>query len=216
MSDQLTRKQALDRIKSDGVEPVLRAAGFARSGTLSWTRQTPELQHIIMLLGRRGLYDVQWGIASPEVVPIMWGREYRAGDVGDSIVSGTPGTIRHPPACQSFRLDDANDGSAVEQIATNIALDLEAVQARLADFGTRRELRAYLLQTRDQKDRRDFVIPAALPLKLMTAASLACVDHDPEASALATEAEAAMSRFRDELSLARLARLRCAVAKIAS
>ncbi len=193
------------------MERVLLAAGFARSAALSWTRPTAELRHIIAILGRRGLYDVQWGVASPEVVPILWGRPYRAGDVGDSVMSGTPGTIRHPAACQSFRLGDANDATVVGEVSTRIARDMEVVQKRLTDFGTRRELRTYLMLNRERKDRRDFVIPAAFPLKLLTAAALACVDHDPSTATLVAETESAMSRFTDELSLARLARLRSAL-----
>lgn len=135
------------------------------------------------------------------------GHEAPYGDVGFAIVSGTPGTIRHPAPGQSFELDDDNDAERVEAIAVALAQELRVVEQRLRAFRTRREVRDYLMVNRDRKDRRDFVIPANLELKLFTAASLAVIDGDPAACDLVVETEAEMASRRDRLSVARLARI---------
>lgn len=79
---------------------------------------------------------------------------------------------------------------------------------RLEAFPNRRAVREYLLRNRDPIDQRDFVIPANLPLKLLTAATLAVLDEDADVCALLPEVEAAMLRYSDEMSSRRLARLR--------
>jgi hypothetical protein len=214
VSNALTHKVALGRIVCAGVEPVLLPAGFRKVGSLSWVRVEAELHHVIVLLGRRGMYDVQWSVVCPEAAAILWGRESILGDVGEAVMSGTPSTIRHPAAGQYFRLEDANDASSIEQIASSLLRDMRVVEERLRVFTTRRELRTCLVLNRDEKDRRDFVIPANLPLNLFIAASLAFLDADPAACDLVVEAEKAMSRYHDELSLARLSRLRSAAANL--
>lgn len=74
-------------------------------------------------------------------------------------------------------------------------------------FKTRREVWTYLLENRDPTDRRDFVVPADLPLKLLTAAAFAAVDGDRMACDLLPEAEQAMAKFRDSLTVRRIRRL---------
>ncbi|HXH80274.1 hypothetical protein [Nocardioides sp.] len=206
----LSRAAALRKIEADGIESVLLPAGFERTSNRSWCRRTPELQHVIALLSRRGRFDVQWGVVSPEAVPVLWGTDFRDGDVGAALMSGTPGTIHHPPECQSFRLDAATSADDAEQVASGVAADLGRVEARLRAFSSRKEVRSYLLLNRDPTDRRDFVIPANLPLKLFSAATLAVIDSDPAAAELISEAEDAMAPFKDDLSVARLQRLRAA------
>lgn len=204
----LSRTTALRKI-TEGIDALLSPAGFEPHGRSSWVRCTAELQHVIALLARRGTYDVQWGVVSPEAVPYLWGTPPELGDVGGAVMSGTPGTIHHPPARQSFRLDaEGASVDAVDLIAGGLSSDLERVQRRILAFSTRKELRDYLMLNRDAKDRRDFILPANLPLKLFVAAVLALVDEDPAALGLAQEAERAMGRFTDELSVARLQRLR--------
>jgi hypothetical protein len=204
----LSRTAALRKIVTEGIEAVLAPAGFDPAGKLAWVRQTPELQHVIALLSRRGVYDVQWGIVSPGAAPVLWGAEAAGGDVGAAIVSGTPGTIHHPPACQSFRLDTTVSADEVERLASGVATDLRRVEERLRAFSTRNEVRSYLLLNREPKDRRDFVIPANLPLKLFTAATLAVLDRAADAAELVAEAEQAMAPYKDDLSVNRLRRLR--------
>lgn len=209
MTEQLIRRaDALRQITAEGIEGVLTPAGFDRQGKLSWVRQAAELHHVIAVLARRGMYDIQWGIVSPETVPYLWGTAARLGDVGQAIVSGTPGSIHHPPACQSFRLAPTVSEATVRTIVTGVATDLSRVERRLREFSTRLDVRRYLLLNRDPKDRRDFVVPANLPLKLFTAASLALVDADPAACDLVADAERHMAKFRDELTIVRLQRLR--------
>ncbi|MDR6623610.1 hypothetical protein [Sinomonas atrocyanea] len=207
-SPELRRVEALRRIVDNGIESVLLGADFKACGKLSWIRQAGELQHVFALLGRRGTYDVQWGIVSPEAVPFLWGRPIKQGEVGDAIMSGTPGSIYHPPACQSFRLEASVPLDLVSRISANLEVDTRRVEQRLSAFSTRRDLRAYLMANRDLKDRRDFIIPGNLPLKLFTATTLAIIDGDRVACDLLGETEQAMSRYKDEISVGRLNRLR--------
>lgn len=209
MTDQaLSRNVALRKIIAEGIEAALVPAGFESTGKLAWLRRTPELQHVIALLSRRGMYDLQWGVVSPEAAPFLWGEPAREGDVGAAVMSGTPGSIHHPAPCQSFRLDAMVPADDVERIVTGLSSDLRPVEKRLRVFSTRRDVRSYLLLNRDPKDRRDFVIPANLPLKLYTAATLAVIDGDPEACGLIADAEQSMAPYKGEVSIARLRRLR--------
>jgi hypothetical protein len=88
------------------------------------------------------------------------------------------------------------------------------VSEHLERFQTRRDVRNHLLVNRDPIDRRDFVIPANLPLKLLTAAVLAAIDEDPEACDLASEAALLMAPYRHPVSLERVERLQAAVARL--
>lgn len=214
MTELLSRPRALSRIISVGIESVLADANFDRANKLTWVRNGPELNHVVALLVRRESYDLQWGIVSPEAVWFFWGRRPTSSDVGEAIVTGTPGTIRHPPSCQSFQLMAETSATHVEEIASCLKRDVEVVEAHLRRFQTRRELRSHLMQNRDAKDHRDFVIPMHLPLKLFTAAVLAVLDHDPEAINLAHDAETALSRHHGELTKERLRRLEAAILKV--
>lgn len=212
MTEQTVRRaEALRRIVVDGIEAALLPAGFEAVGKLTWTRAAAELQHVIALLARRGMYDVQWGVVSPEAVPFLWGKPAEGGDVGEAVMSGTPSSIHHPPAGQSFRLDASVPAGAIPEISAALVEDLGRVERRLRAFSTRRELRAYLMDNRDPKDRRDFIIPANLPLKLFTATTLAVIDGDRVAHGLLADTEQAMARYKDEISVARLGRLKDAV-----
>ncbi|MDP9886080.1 hypothetical protein J2W21_003605 [Sinomonas atrocyanea] len=209
LSDQELRgAEALRRIVADGIEAILRPAGFEPCAKLAWIRGAGELQHVVALLVRRGMYDVQWGVVSPEAVPFLWGRPAQRGDVGDAVLSGTPGTVHHPPAAQSFRLEPTVRLGAVSKISAGLSVDMGRVEQRLSGFSSRRELRTYLMANRDAKDRRDFVIPANLPLKLFVATALAIIDGDQMACGLLAETEHAMAPYKDEISTGRLERLR--------
>jgi YD repeat-containing protein len=209
MTDRgLSRNAALRKVVAEGIEAVLLPAGFELARPLAWIRQTRELQHGVALLSRRGVYDIQWGIVSPGSAEVFWGAPADDGDIGASIVSGTPGTIHHPPDCQSFRLDAHVSADDAQRLASGVATDLHRVERRLRAFSTRHDVRSYLLLNREPKDRRDFVIPANLPLKLFTAATLAVLDRDAGAAALVAEAEQAMAPYKDELSVGRMRRLR--------
>jgi hypothetical protein len=92
----LNRREALHTILERGVQRVLAPAGFERAEKMSWVRRESQLSHVVSLLARRGMYDVQWGVVSVEIVPILWGSEGVGRDVGLAAMSGTPGSIRHP------------------------------------------------------------------------------------------------------------------------
>lgn len=206
--ETLRRAAALRRIVDEGIQAVLLPEGFDAVGPSAWVRRTSEVHHVIALLSRRETFDVQWGVVSPECVAYLWDVPFVLGDVGQSVMSGTPGTIHHPPACQSFRLDAVVPNRTVQETAQLLAVDVARVAERLRAFDTRRALREYLLLNRDAKDRRDFVIPANLPLKLFTAASLALIDEDPVARKLVADADEALTPYSDALTVARRGRLR--------
>jgi hypothetical protein len=156
------------------------------------------------------MYDIQWGVVSPEAVPIMWGRDAIPGDVGDAVMSGTPRSIRGLTATKAFRLAELTDEHSITELVTELTADMHAVEHRLREFQTRRDLREYLLQNRDRKDHRDFVIPMNLPLKLIVAAILAVIDCDPELDNLISETEVAMIPYQGGISAQRMQRLRAA------
>ncbi len=193
----------LKKVLSLGIEAVLIPAGFEHVGRRQWRRSTEQLEHVIEVLQRRGTYDVQWGVVSPELVWFLWGTEPR-GDVGDAALTGWPSGIKHPSNAQSFRLDGDSDPDA---IAVGLAEDMQVVEAWLRPFQTRADLRGYLLVNRDQNDPRGFVFPKSLSLKLYVAAALAVVDRAPDARDLVTEAEVQSTDFQDPLNRARSDRL---------
>jgi hypothetical protein len=211
-SQPLSRNAALRRILSDGIDAVLLPAGFQPRGRRAWLRQTPELQHLIGLSSRYHTFHVQWGVLSPEVVPFLWGAQGKDGDVAWSAMTGWPSGIHHPAACPSFRLDEPVPGEEVQRITAALSEDLRRVEEFLGAFSTRRDLRAYLLANRDPTDSRGFIVPAALPLKLFTAAALAVIDRDPAACGLIGDTEQAMAPFKDNITRARLSRLRAGAA----
>jgi hypothetical protein len=213
-SESLSRNMALRRILSDGIDAVLAPAGFEPRGRRAWLRQTSELQHVIGLESRYGTFRVQWGVVSPEAVPYLWGTPAKEGDVAWSAMTGSPSDINHPAACQSFHLEDPMSAEEVQRITAGLSADLRRVEEYLRAFTTRRELRDYLLANRDPKDHRGFVVPMNLPLKLFTAAVLAVIDRDAEASGLIAEAEQAMAPYKDDLTRAQLDRLKAGVADL--
>lgn len=198
---------ALHRVVDRGINDVLLPAGFDPVSKLSWCRSTGELRHVVELLSRRGTYVAQWGVVSPEATWFLWGRDGGM-DVGDAVMSGTAGSIRHPARAQSFRLDGTVD---TDVLAADVAADMVTIDRWLRRFETRADLRTYLMENRDRKDRREFVIPANLPLKLYTAAVLAVIDGAEDADDLVTDAAGELERFDDELSAGRLSRLKHAV-----
>jgi hypothetical protein len=182
---------------------------------MNWVRRESELSHVINLSAPRGNYFVQWGVLAAGSAPIVWGRGDYDGDVGDALMSGTPSTIRHPAACAGFSLKDVNDAEDIDRTATALAVDMQRVEERLRSFRTRRELRMYLMANKERTDRRDFVVPSSLGLKLFFAATLAVLDRDSEANVLAAAALREMSSD-GELGRGRRSRLQAAAETIRS
>lgn len=207
--EALPAQAALRRIVSEGIDPVLTSVGFSASRRrLTWVRSSDEVHHVIFVLRKRQFYDVQWGITVAGASEVLWGVPSDISDVGQAVMSGTPGSIRHPAPGQSWILESAIDQAALSKIVEAVRDDMQIVADRLVDFKTRRDVRKYLLQNREPIDDRDFVIPANLPLKLLTAATLALIDGDDEVCDLLPEVETQMAPFRDKLSHDRVARLR--------
>jgi hypothetical protein len=142
----------------------------------------------------------------------MWGLPYVPFDVGLAIVGGTPSTIQHPARAQSF--DAATLAADSASIVAGVREDLAVVADWMPPFTTRARIRSYLLENRDRTDRRAFVIPAKLPLKLFTAAALAVADGDPAACDLLRQAEVELAPFKGAVTSARIARLRLMAADL--
>jgi hypothetical protein len=208
--DPAAKKRAIAAVVSEGVEPVLVPAGFGRLGRRrTWVRWTPELSHVISLEGRDGSLVAQWGVCCDEAVGVLWGAEAEAPDVRWAVLSGTPAGIRHPSPGSWIVL------SAVpsDDLLASVREAMGATEAYLGPFQTRRDIREYLLAERETKDRRGFVVPANLPLKLLVAATLAILDADPSAPNLTADAENSLSAFHDPLTAGRVSRLRALAAE---
>ncbi|MCE9621222.1 MAG: hypothetical protein K8R99_02635 [Actinomycetia bacterium] len=176
----------------------------------TWVREIGGLCQMIAVWKRSDSFTVQWGIVCPELVDVMWAVPYKPFDVGQSIVTGTPSSIRHPAQAQSFSAVSLE--TEAERIAAGVREDVGVVTVWMEPLSTRRALREYLMENRDETDRRAFVIPAAFRLKLFTAAGLAIVDRDPVGCELLAEAEAVSAPINDEIRRGRFARLRAAAA----
>lgn len=209
-TETLSRSNALRRIIQGAVTPYLVPLGFVADGSRSWVRRTSELGHVIALTSRYHRFHVQWSVVSPEASPVLygsWSEGARTYDVAASVVTGTPSSLRHPASCPSFKLDPEVDTSVVDDVIENLPADILLCSDWLEPLQTRRDVWTYLLSNRDEKDRRGFIVPTNLPLKLFTAATLAALDNAPEAAGLEAEARAALADLTDEINTSQLQRL---------
>jgi hypothetical protein len=181
---------------------------------LTWVRYGAQVQHIIAVVKQRRFYNIQWGVACEEAATIVWDAIPDPTDVGYSVLGGTPGTIRHPAPGQYWTVTSDTSDDEVRALRDAVREDVAMVAERLRAFDSRRDVWTYLLENRDRKDPRDFLIPAHLPLKLLTAAALAAVDRDAVACTLLPEVETELSRYKDDLNHGRVARLRAATAEL--
>lgn len=209
----LSRRNALRRIMTGGFGSTLGPAGFVAETPSTWIRKTPELAHVVALVGPRRMRHVQWGLVCPEAVPYLHGTPASGRDVSEAIVTGFPSDIHWPAACPSFALPEEVPASDVDRIVESLSVDLRRVEQHLRPLTTRDQLRRYLLENSEPKDRR-FVIPSSWPLKIFTAAVLAVIDRDPQAHELAGAAETAMAPFAGGITDERLARLKAGLATI--
>lgn len=155
------QSNGLRQVLDAGFGTPLKPLGFAPSrDRQTWMRETGELCHLVGLWKRRESFTVQWGIVCPELVDVMWAFPYKPFDVGQSIVTGTPSSIRHPARRQLFRAAALETTEAVAEVAADIAEDMAVVAGWMEPLRTRQALRDYLLANRDATDRRAFVAPA--------------------------------------------------------
>lgn len=200
------RAAGLRHVLEFGFRASLSPLGFVPNrDSRTWVRIGEEVHHVVSLLKRRDSYDVQWGLVCPELVDVMWGVPHSSFDVGQAIVTGTPSTIRHPARAQSFNAASLDNAEA---LAAGVREDMAVVSSWMQPFTTRAAVREYLMANREPTDRRAFVVPAKLPLKLLTAAALAVADRDQHGCALLSEAEAALAPFKGDITRDRLARVR--------
>lgn len=190
-------------VRSAFAEP-LGSLGFVPNRSKRvWLRRASELEHVLELGRTHGRYQVQWGIVSPELVEIMWGIPHSEFTVSQSAVTGLGKTMDGRLAT----FDDAALLSDLDSVVEQVNAAVVAVEALTRPLATRRALRDFLLANRDPTDRRGFVVPAKLPLKLLTVAALAAVDGDAGTPALLAEAEVALRPLRGGITDERLERL---------
>jgi hypothetical protein len=188
---QLSRTDELAEILKKGITPVLEPAGFERVRQgLTWMRPRQGIFHLVNVSPRRGICDVFWGLVDPGSILPLYGVAARNDDFSLSVVQGTAATISHSARASWFDLEDP-DRPSVDDLSANLQHDMRIILPYLARFETRRDIRSYLLENRDEKDpRTEFIVPPSLGLKLLTAAALALADEDPAACDLIGEADA--------------------------
>lgn len=190
----------------DALAPALEGSGFHRVGRSScWTRKTPELTHLVAFETRSGTVRTHWGVSCAEVMADLW-PQVPSGAEHDPAYSVMTGWLDRVPGATASLVIEPSDAEGV----ASLARDLRRAAMWLARFERRHELVAYLLEVRDDKDRRGFVVPANLPLKLTCCAFLLAADGSGEAADLAAGALARMSPVtsRDQVSSHRRKRLK--------
>jgi hypothetical protein len=216
LSNTLSRNPELRTIIADGIEAALLPAGFAPTGRRwTWARPAKELTHLIGVLTKVASrsYTVQWSIGCPPAAAILWG-EGDARDISFNVMAGLPSGIVRGALGDGWTLSGSTTPNEALEIAAAAKADLRVVAARLYRLQTRRELWNYLLENREPVDRRDFLFPAMLPFKLVTAAALALAGYDREGCDLLPEVMNAWSKVRDRPTRERLARLEAAAKSV--
>lgn len=173
------------------ISQVLEADGFVRIRRSSaWMRQEAELRHLWKFETRSGRVRVQWGVLSEVALPKLWLNPPAdaAERVEYSAMAGWLANMPGEPRPLGARGVDAG-----------LAEQASAGTAWLCRFSRRADLVDYLLEVDDAKDRRGFIIPANLPLKLLTCAFLLDADDSPDAGALAERALEHLGQQRDPL-----------------
>lgn len=181
-----------ERIVKAHVAPPLAKCGFHRLGRSSvWVRDVSELRHLLRFEVRRATVSVQWGVLSEAVLPALWD-QLPPGATDDVAFSAMTGWLNGVPGTVCPVAVDL--GGADEPLLA-LSDDLATAGDWLAQFSVRLDLVHYLLAEDEPKDRRGFLIPTSLPLKLTTCAFLLDADRSREAGAVAARALSAMERW---------------------
>ena len=185
---------------------VLEPAGFvpARRRRV-WVRRAGEVEHVVEVTKRYGRYSVQRALVCPELVDVIYGTPYIPFDVAWSVVTGYPGSIRHPAKVAQF--SEAEVADEYDRIATGVQEDLRIVEAWMRQFATRAAIRKALLQPRGPDERKPWVLPGSSRLTLFHAAALAAADRDPSACQLIADTLRDLATFNGDITRGRRARL---------
>jgi hypothetical protein len=172
--------------------PSLEGAGFRRKGRSgTWLRQANTLVHIVNFEQRAERLLTQWGVLDPALIPMLWPEQPADASerVAYSFMTGwlerLPGTALQTPPLQG--------GPELQLIRE----DLRVAARWLSTFAQRRAACEYLLAEQKPTDRRGFIVPSMLPLKLTTCAFLSAVSGESSAAALAHKALTATEIFGD-------------------
>lgn len=197
------------------IGPPLADRGFSRAGRSSvWFRDATELRHLVKINVSRGKVMVQWGVLSEAVLFALWDKlpPNAADDVAYSAMTGWLRGVPGTTCPVAIDLPDASTQS--DGALQSVSNDLATAADWLTQFDRRHDLVRYLLAVEEPKDRRGFLVPANLPLKLATCAFLLDADKSPNAADTASRALAAQQGLRslDTLVQHRLRHLREIVA----
>lgn len=177
--------------------PALTAHGFQRvKRTKTWRRDESQLAHLFRFELRSGNIQVQWGVLSDAVIPDLW-LAPPADAVSKVDYAAMTGWLNRLPGTDP---GDAADSSTDAPLADRVA----DAASWLAQFRKRENLVSFLMDVEDSKDPRGFLVPANLPLKLLTCAFLLAADDSPEAPTLAQRALAHLGQPKDALTQHRL------------
>ena len=218
MSGSGPAAKTLRRVLADGVDPALTRGGFARDGRRQvWVRDD-QVAHVVAIGKRYGTLSAQWGVYTPELAVVLWAAAPEPIDVAYSFMGG------HMSGVIKTRADGFEIGEAgtIERQGEKVSFDdfIPALQRDMGDMATwlkplttRATVRDYLLANRDATDRRGFIVPAKLPLKLLVCAGLAILDGAPEATSLTDEAIASLAPWNRDGQNVRVAAIRALATK---
>jgi hypothetical protein len=162
---------------------------FARAGRSSvWRRETEQLVHLVRLEVSRGAALIQWGVMSEVLIDSLWceSPDKALWDVGYSAMTGWLSGI--PGTALPVAVPIAEQVGEAESTLHALSDDVSIAAAWLAGFVRRSDLVSFLMAVDAPKDRRGFLIPTNLPLKLTTCAFLLAADNSASAMAMAKRA----------------------------
>jgi hypothetical protein len=175
------------------VLPALDEAGFSRLGRSSvWRREPGDLVHLLQFQVRAARLRVQWGVLSLDVLDALWPDlpPSAGSDVAYSVMTGWLTSI--PGTTSPVDVEMPAATSEKEARLAPLSQDLRVAASWLRSFQRRPDVVDYLLAVQDPKDRRGFLVPSNLPLKLASCAFLLHADGATTAPAMAQRALDAM------------------------
>jgi len=207
-------RDALTRVAAEAFEAVLVPAGYQRTRRrLTWSRALDGVTIVVSAPWNRNRYDPQWGVHSPEAARVLHDVESDPSDISQCFMLSRPEMIRRPAKVPSFEPEQLV-GALIDQTIEGLRDDITVTAERLAAFQSRRDVWQYLNENREPKDRRDFLIPMNLPLKLLTITVLAALDRDPLVSELHAATRVALAPFLGKVTDERLGRLDALLASL--
>jgi hypothetical protein len=199
-----------DGFLRDAFDAPLRPLGFSRAGRRQvWLRDCAGLAHAVSLESYSKFWTVRWDIVNPAVGKLLHGRLADVADVRwTGFITGTAQVAFGEGLQARFGLDEVADQAAIAGVAAAVT----QVATWTGEFNNVRRTIEFLTQNPGEKLRVvGMTVPSNWPLRAFTAAALAVVDAQPDATELVEQAVAAMASL-GETGHTRAARLVAALA----